>query len=313
MIEELGFSIACYHGDLPLLRGCLASIKYFAPDAPICLITDGNFSTRSLERDYSAVTLRRADVRNKDLQKWSYGYGLTKMVGLWESPFERFVHIDADAVLWGDIRKNIPPGNFDFVFNEPHEIITEKIQCAQYFDPTLVFPIFPYFPWRDCPFFNSGVFVTRRDLFDMDEYMRLLEFQRVTPGSLLAGEQGILNFMVFNALHTGRLTAASTHLQSAVPVLAKPELESRFRFENGHPVPWFQPTVIHWAGPKPWADNLEIFRDPMDHFRDIATKGSLLHALLPGTRYAEFDEWMCRDVLKSLANLKKQVKNFIRN
>lgn len=34
MSKSLGFSIAAYREGLPLLRGCLASIKHFAPDAP---------------------------------------------------------------------------------------------------------------------------------------------------------------------------------------------------------------------------------------------------------------------------------------
>lgn len=311
MNKTLGFSIACYRGDIPLLRGCLASIKYFAPDAPICLIADGDFSTRSFEKEYGTVTIRKADVRNKDLRKWSFGYGLTKMVGLWESPFERFVHVDADAVLWGDIRKNIPSGNLDFVFNEPHEMITEKVQCSQYFDPKLVFTRFPHFPWQHCPFFNSGVFMVKRDVLDLDEYMRLLEFQRATPDAFLAGEQGILNFMVFNAFHSHALIASSAHLQSVIPVLTKSELQSRFRIENGQPVPWIQPSTIHWAGPKPWSGNLQIFREPMDYFRMLGAKSSPLLSHSVMDKSLAIDEWWHREGPKKIAKLRNGVKCLI--
>jgi hypothetical protein len=107
----MGFSVACYRGDIPLLRGCLASIRYFAPDAPICLIADGDFSTKEFEKVYGVQVIRRKDVRNPDLKKWSFGFGITKMIGFWESPFDIVFHVDADAVLWGDIRKNLPQEN----------------------------------------------------------------------------------------------------------------------------------------------------------------------------------------------------------
>ena len=315
MSETLGFSVACYRGDVPLLRGCLASIRHFAPDAPICLIADGDFSTRTFEKIYGVTTIRRKDVRSPDLRKWSFGYGLTKMIALWESPFERFLHIDADAVLWGDIRKNIPLGDFDFVFNEPHELITDAIQRSQYFDPTLMSPRFDLFPWQDCTFFNSGVFATKRNLLDLDDYMRLLEHQRAVPKALLAGDQGILNFMVFNKLHRGEITATSTHLQSVVPVLSKQELESRFQFKGSHPVPWVKPSVVHWAGPKPWRANTEIFRQPMDYFRTLgaqsSSKLSMLDSLFPAHTSMAIDEWSHRVAPKKVAQIKGFIKRLI--
>jgi hypothetical protein len=53
------------------------------------------------------------------------------MSALWEAPFEKVLQLDADLVLWGDIRKNLPCGNWDFVYNEPHELITEYIQKSK--------------------------------------------------------------------------------------------------------------------------------------------------------------------------------------
>lgn len=83
-------------------------------------------------------------------------------------------------------------------------------------------------------------------------------------GSFGAGEQGILNIMVFRAMREGRLKDKQAHLQSAVPLLSKSELELRFHVQNGEPVPWTQPTVVHWARPKPYTTNPDVFSLPMD-------------------------------------------------
>ena len=94
MSNDLGFSLACYRGDVPLLRGCLASIKYFAPEAPICLVIDGDFDSRPFEKRYGVQCIRRRDVRHPELKKWSFGAGITKLVAFWESPFERIFHME---------------------------------------------------------------------------------------------------------------------------------------------------------------------------------------------------------------------------
>lgn len=80
MFNEIGFSVACHKGDVPLLRGCLASIKYFAPDAAICLVIDTDFDSRPFEKRYGVTTIRRRDVRHTGLRQWSFGPGITKLV-----------------------------------------------------------------------------------------------------------------------------------------------------------------------------------------------------------------------------------------
>ena len=72
MSDEIGFSVACHKGDVPLLRGCLASIRYFAPDAPICLIIDGNFDSRPFEKRYGVSCIRKHDVLSEKLKKLSF-------------------------------------------------------------------------------------------------------------------------------------------------------------------------------------------------------------------------------------------------
>jgi hypothetical protein len=52
MTPTLGFSIACYKGDIPPIQEGLASIRYFTPNAPISLLAGGDFSAKTLEREY---------------------------------------------------------------------------------------------------------------------------------------------------------------------------------------------------------------------------------------------------------------------
>jgi len=311
MSKELGFSVACYKGDVPLLRGCLASIKYFAPDAPICLVIDGDFDSRPFEKRYGLRCIRRRDVKNAELKKFSFGYGVTKMIALWEAPFERIIHVDADAVLWGDIRNNLPETDWDFVYNEPHEVITDFIQKTQYFDPESVFQHIEKFHWQGNPYFNSGVFASKVGVLDLNEYVKMLHIQNLTPGPFFLQDQSYLNIMIFRALHAGSLKVAEAHLQSAVPVLSKLDLENRFRVNGGAPIPWIQPTVVHWAGPKPYKVNPDVFSLPMDFFRELGMREFGLPKWFPTDLAMRLDECECRSIPKVVSGLKRVVKKAI--
>lgn len=311
MSETLGFSVACYQGDIPLLRGCLASIRHFAPDAPICLIADGDFSTRAFEKAYGAVTIRRTDLKNKDLRKWSFGYGLTKMVALWEAPFDRVFHIDADAVMWGDVRKNLPQGDWDMIYNEPHEEITPHILRSQYFDPAIAFEHIPWFHWERRPFFNGGAFCIKRGVLDVDKYINMLEIQRKYPRVFDPGEQGILGVLTFSAVDANEIKATQAHLQSVVPNLDSRELSQRFRLDSDGPIPWSQPTIIHWAGPKPYGSRPDTFPEPMDYFRLRGMRQVGWPKWLINDHGLRWDEWRCRTWPKHVLRAKKTVKRLI--
>lgn len=311
MSNEIGFSVACHKGDVPLLRGCLASIKYFAPDAPICLVIDTDFDSRPFEKRYGVTAIRRRDVRQPGLRQWSFGPGITKLVAFWEAPFERIFHIDADAVLWGDVRKNLPDREWDVVFNEPHEEITEFIQRTQYFDPLVIFEHIEPFSWQENPYFQAGVVCIKRGSLDVDEYLKMLEGQRKQPGVFINMDQGILNILVFRALRDGKIHAQPAHLQSVVPVLSRSEMESRFQIQIEKPVLWTQPTVVHWAGPKPYTTNPDVFSLPMDYFREIGMREFGLPGRFPAKTAMRADEIWHRDVPRAILNAKRIVKKLI--
>jgi hypothetical protein len=214
------------------------------------------------------VTVLREEEVDPRLRANSYGYGLTKMVSYWHAPFERFLHIDSDAVCWGNILTGVPWQEFDLVYNEPHEIITPFIQCSQYFDPDKVFPDLPAFPWLGQPFFNSGCFTARKGIFDLDEYLDLLNFQKRREGAFLCGDQGILNFMAFRRIADGRIRARAWPFQAVVPVIPPEELGRRFRVDGAGPVIRDDDRrLIHWAGLKPYLTRGASFPGPMTYYR----------------------------------------------
>jgi len=289
---NLGFSISCFGGDIPLLRGCLESIRYFAPDAPISLVVDGDLLLKKLQKQYNLIICSRRDVRNKHLKSMSFGYGFTKMVALWEAPFDCLIHVDTDVLLWGDIRQNLPPPPWDFIFNEPHQIITTEIQKSQYFDPDIIFDYIPPFPWKGNNYFNSGVFACRVGALDLDEYIRMLEIHRKTPGVFPLVDQTMLNIMVFRALHSKTISAVPAHLQTPVPVTRRDELERKFQILDGKPVVKGDATSIHWAGTKPFLSAESLFREPMDMFRHQSLRKSGWPQVLPRNWVLRADEWI---------------------
>lgn len=263
---KFGIMISCYRGDLPLLKGCLASLRLFMPDTPVCLVKHGQFPTRGLEEQYSVFSLEEEEVDPR-LQKMSYGYGLTKMVSFWHSPFDRFLHIDPDAVCWGNLIEDLPYENYDLIFNEPHEKITHHIQKTQYFDPDLAKPLLKGWKWINQPYFNTGIFSAKRGTFDIDEYLEILSFQKAQPGSLFT-DQGPLGILTFRNACRGSIKVRDWPLQAVVPVIPVQELKSRFRFVDGDPaVAVGDRRLIHWAGKKPLLIRKHPFHQPMTHFR----------------------------------------------
>lgn len=312
MTAHLGFSVSCYRGDLPLLKGCLASIRTFAPDAPICVFTDGDFTLKRLARAYDVIVIPRKAVRSRILRERSYGYGLTKMVALWEAPFERIIHVDADAVLWGDIRANLPNGPWDFIYNEPHEKITDAIQRQQYFSPEIVAPLLEGFRWENRPYFNSGVFACRVGCLSLDMYVQCLDILRINSNSFPCMDQGILSLMVFKAMDEGLVTVHQAHLQTLVPVVSLDELSSRFQFRGKYPLLSHRPTVIHWAGPKPYSFNAHPFSEPMDVFRVISMRRCGMPCWVPAAIAMRLDEWLCRSLPAFIQSVKSFFKHWLR-
>ncbi len=177
--ESFGIFVSCHKGDYRLARGCVASLRFFAPRVPLCLLVDGGFSTADIERLPGVQVIRRADVSDPWLRANSFGgFGYSKLVPFWEGPFDHFLYLDADCVVLGDIvgRVTVPGG--DVVAPDGGRVITdEAIIGEHWYDCSLLRSNFPEFDPVGWPFFCTGTFVGRQGILDLDIYRRLLQLQ----------------------------------------------------------------------------------------------------------------------------------------
>jgi hypothetical protein len=100
-------------------------------------------------------------------------------------------------------------------------------------------------------------------------------------------------------------------LQSCVPVKGRSELEEQFRLDKGLPVLGQKATSIHWAGPKPYKTNPDVFSLPMDFFREIGMREFGLPKWFSSKPAMQIDEFLHRDVPRTISNAKKTIKSLI--
>jgi hypothetical protein len=159
--------------------------------------------------------------------------------------------VDADAVLWGDMRRHADFDRFDFIVDSP--IGDPNLVRKWVMDADAVSRHHPHFDARrHVPdFFNTGVHFARRGAVDLDRYLALVRYAQANPDAFY-GDQGPLNFMVFSAADEGKLRVDQRELQVTTGETTREEVVRRFAFVNGLPRAVGDPVVLHWAGsPKP--------------------------------------------------------------
>ncbi len=250
-----GIYISCHRTDYRLTKGCCESIRCFAGDTPICLIVDGHFSTAGLERQYHCQVIRREDVRNQDLRTRSFGgWGYSKFIPFWEGPFDRFLHLDSDTLMLGNVCPLSEQTDADIIISaNPGDTFDHAAITAHWYSPEFVTREFPGFRVEGQPYFCAGVAFGRRGVFDLDEYMNLLDLQKKNPGcSFQSGDQGIFNFLVFHLSASGRLKYAVRQFQSYPLYMSAEELSVL----NSHLADLSDgwkgvPSVLHYIDVKP--------------------------------------------------------------
>ena len=265
--KNFGIVITCYKGDFFFTKGLLASIKYFCGDIPICIIVDGNIDVSQIVKTYNIVKIiRKQDVKNEYLRNNCFGSRLTNLIAFWESPFEYFMYVDSDTVLWGNVLENFTYNMFDFVHNEPHEAYSPFIMKHQYFDYDKIFEFTEYFKWEGCHFFNAGIFVMKKGIFNIDETKVLIELFRKDKKLLPRDIQGVINILAYRTFAKGTITLSEAHLQTIMPLFSKEELSKKFIIKDKRPVVE-KNTILHWAGVKPLLRQNVVFNEPALFFR----------------------------------------------
>ncbi len=273
MASDFGIILTTYIGDYYLTKALLASIKKYMPEMPICIIQDGDFSLEEIKKAYNIThIIKKETVKNEFIKENCFRSRCSNLAAFSESPFEKFLFLDSDIVLWGNILKHVGVDNFDFVHNEPHEPYTDKIYREQYFVPERLFKHTEGFEWKDCHFFNSGTFIAKKNMFDQKEIEETIDLRKADWTLLPSAPQSFINLLVFRNKMKGKIKVGEAHLQTNVPVLTTAYLEKKFVFANGEPVV-NQDTVIHWAGLKPLMMNSgKVFLTPEVYFRKLHLK-----------------------------------------
>jgi len=230
---------------------------------PICVLLDGRRVPEDLRRTPDVVVIRRDELEPRELRS-GFGSLRAKNAALWASPFETFLLLDADAVVWGDVRQLADFERFDFVLDnggEPPRAVM---------DADLVARTVPGFDARayESRFVNTGAYFGRRGILDLEYYLELVRLSTTYPG-LFYGSQGTFNLMVLHAAERGGLRLEWRELQLMAGRASREELARRCSFTDGGPVVTGDPFVLHWVGsPKPRVreDRSDYFA-PMTFFR----------------------------------------------
>ncbi len=253
-----------------MAKGCCASVRYFMPDAPLCLLFDGlNQQVEPIARTYEASIRSRENVESEFLRKRSFGYGLTKMNAFWESPFETFLLIDADTVVVGDMREHANLSDFDMIVNGPRVPNPSQVERG-FFNTNRLLEAFPGSVWNEQYLFNSGVILAKRGIFSLVDYEELLDASCRHPDLFKAGDQGLLNFLVTREATEKRVRFAQMKLQMCVGYVPRCDAERVIAFSgNKAALRRDRAIVLHYAGVRPYTFNKHLFTEPMTYFRQL--------------------------------------------
>ena len=263
-----GFVTGCHAGDKFMVQATLASMRHYCPDVPICLVVDGNFDVADLEQAYHLIVLRVSELSSPEMRKMISGNYRAKLAALWEGPFEFFVWLDSDAIVWGDFTSKISKDvDFQIFWNEvsiPPEATDIPAWLAHfYFDLEKIRQFDSEFEWRGLPYFCSGTFACRREAITFETWRQTEQWASQAAGLFAWGEMGILNYLVHAKTQRGEIKSSMADLQHiwahhGVKELAEDCGQSGWRF----PPNISRPRVAHFCYRKPLLIDRKAYSRP---------------------------------------------------
>jgi hypothetical protein len=269
-----GFVTGCHEGDKFMVQATLASMRHYCPNVPICLTVDGDVDVSDLERDYHPIVLRVADLPSVEMRELVAGSFHAKHAAMWEGPFEFYVWIDSDAIVWGDLTSQIQKDvDFQICWSEvsipPDATEVPAWLPHFYFDPLKLRKLDPNFDWRGRAYFSTGAFATRRNAIPFERYGEVQAVSCQVPGLFESGlnshrgDMGILNYLVHAMAQSGDLKVTVSDLQHIPSHHGIEELDadcagSGWRF----PAQIQRPRVAHFCGRKPFLFDRKAYSRP---------------------------------------------------
>jgi hypothetical protein len=269
-----GFATGCHSGDKFMVQATLASMRYYCPNVPICLVVDGDFDVSDLEKDYQPIVLRIGDLPSAEMRQLIAGGFHAKHAVMWEGPFGRYVWLDSDAIVWGDFTSHVRTDvDFQIFWNEI-SILANATDVPPwlphfYFDPSKLRQVDPDFDWRGHAYFSAGVFACRRNVIPFERYVDVKMMSHRLPGLFESGlnsdtgDMGMLNYLVHAMAQRGDLKTTVSDLQHVPGHQGIAEFE-----QDCGDVGWQFPTniqrprVAHFCGRKPFLFDQRAYSRP---------------------------------------------------
>lgn len=283
--HPFGFVTACHAGDKFMVQATLASIHRYCPGVPVCLLVDGSVDVSELQKAYDPILIRIDELPDDGMRELVAGSYRVKQVAMWCGPFEHYVWLDSDAIVWGDLRPYI---RFDLDFQvfwpeisiKSTEVIPPPWLDHFYFNLAALSRYDPGFEWRGHPYFSAGVYACKRNVFTYEQWLELESWQASESGNLFRfGDQGMLNYLVHSAKERGMIKTEFSDLQHTRGMSGTAELirdcaESGWSF----PASVTRPRIVHFCGQKPYVYNHRGYSKPftiarLEHQRRL--KGDL--------------------------------------
>jgi hypothetical protein len=261
-----GFVTGCHAGDKFMVAATLASLRHFCPQVPVCLTVDGDVDVSDLEREYHPIVLRVRDLPSPEMRCALGASFHAKHAAMWEGPFEFYVWLDSDAIVWGDFTSQIRTDlDFQILWSEI-SIPADALEIPGwlphfYFDPEKLRRFDPEFEWRGLPYFCAGVFAARRNAISFEHYCEIKRLAETEPGLFAWGDMGMLNYLVHSQIQRGKWKAAVTDLQHI------PDHHGRAEFERdcagwNFPKTIRRPRIGHFCGRKPFLFDRHAYSRP---------------------------------------------------
>jgi hypothetical protein len=203
-----------------------------------------------------------------------------KLAAMWEGPFEHYVWLDSDAIVWGnflrEIRKDV---DFQIFWNEIS--VPEKAEEIPswikhfYFSVELLKAFDQEFNWRGLAYFCSGAFAAKRNSIPFSEWVKVEEWQIKSPGLFAWGEMGMLNYLVHSLSQRQKIQVTATDLQHIWSYHGIEELNNDCLGKAWNfPDKINRPRVAHFCGRKPFIFDLNSYSKPftiarLEHQRGI--------------------------------------------
>jgi hypothetical protein len=263
-----GFVTGCHAGDRFMVQATLASMRHYCPTVPICLVADGDFDVSDLEQEYDLIVLRVPELPSVEMRQLIGGNYRAKLAAMWAGPFEFFVWLDSDAIVWGDFTTQVRT-DLDFqIFWSEISIPADATEIPAwlphfYFDPEKLRPLDAGFDWRGLAYFCSGAFACRRNAIPFSEWAKLEAWARQTPGLFAWGEMGLLNYAVHSRSQRGTLKSGMADLQHIWGHHGTAELARDCAGGGWHfPENILRPRVAHFCGRKPFLFDRRAYSRP---------------------------------------------------